>query len=246
MKHIDPTVEYDVVELPSKGIFYENKKSTVRVAYLTASDENILASPNFTRTNQIMDELLKRKVLDDDIKVEDIVDEDRQAILMFLRNTAFGTEYKVVLTDPVTNKTFEHTVDLSEVKYKEFTLKMNSEGEYPFTTDGGKLITFKFLNKKQEDELIKIETEWTGTGVPPIVTKRLEMMIKSVDGERDPMKLYNYINSMRIKDSQDLRKYVNDNKPGIDLKRKVIAPSNEEIQFIIGFGVEFFRPFYGL
>ena len=38
---IDPTISYDVIELPSRGIHYENKKKTVRVAYLTAVDENI-------------------------------------------------------------------------------------------------------------------------------------------------------------------------------------------------------------
>ena len=87
---IDPTIAYDVVELPSKGIHYQNKKKSLRVAYLTAADENILSSPNLVATNTVVDELLKRKILDKDINIDDIVDEDRQAILIFLRNTAFG------------------------------------------------------------------------------------------------------------------------------------------------------------
>jgi len=29
---IDPTIAYDVVELPSRGIHYTNKRKTVRVA----------------------------------------------------------------------------------------------------------------------------------------------------------------------------------------------------------------------
>ena len=43
---IDPTIAYDVVELPSRGIHYPSKKKSVRVAYLTAADENILSAPN--------------------------------------------------------------------------------------------------------------------------------------------------------------------------------------------------------
>ena len=35
---------YDVVTLPSEGIFYKNKKKSVKVTYLNASDENLLAS----------------------------------------------------------------------------------------------------------------------------------------------------------------------------------------------------------
>ena len=40
------------------------KKKTVKVAYLTAADENILSSPNLISTNSIIVELLKRKVLE--------------------------------------------------------------------------------------------------------------------------------------------------------------------------------------
>jgi hypothetical protein len=51
---------------------------------------------------------------------------------------------------------------------------------------------------------------------------------------------------MPIRDSQEFRKYVQDNKPGLDLTQQVTTPSGENIQVNIGFGVEFFRPFYGL
>ena len=33
---------HDVVPLPSGGIFYKNKKKSVKVGYLTANDENII------------------------------------------------------------------------------------------------------------------------------------------------------------------------------------------------------------
>jgi hypothetical protein len=101
---IDPTISYDVVELPSKGIYYSNKKKSVRVAYLTASDENILSAQNLLKTNTVVEELLKRKVLDKDLPIEELVDEDRNAILIFLRNTAFGPEYTFYLRDPKTDE----------------------------------------------------------------------------------------------------------------------------------------------
>ena len=49
-----------------------------------------------------------------------------------------------------------------------------------------------------------------------------------------------------IKDSQSFRKFINQVKPGLDLTQNVTTPSGETIQVEIGFGVEFFRPFYGL
>jgi hypothetical protein len=51
---------------------------------------------------------------------------------------------------------------------------------------------------------------------------------------------------MPIKDSQDFKKFVRENKPGLDLTKKVTTPSGDTIQINVGFGVDFFRPFYGL
>jgi hypothetical protein len=77
---IDPTIAYDVVELPSRGIHYQSKKKSVRVAYLTAVDENILSAQNLIATNGVVDELLRRKVLDREITPEEITEEDKQEL----------------------------------------------------------------------------------------------------------------------------------------------------------------------
>jgi len=246
---IDPTIAYDVVELPSKGVHYPNNKKSVKVAYLTASDENILSSPNLLATSSVIIELLKRKVIDKDIEAEDIVQEDREAILIFLRNTAFGTEYKMTAVDPKTKEEFDTVIDLSSIKIKDFTLVADTNDEYPYFLEKcKKKITFKFLNQKQEDELDKIEKSWKEEdGIPPIKTKKLEMMIKSIDGNRDIMTLFGFINNnMPLKDSQDFQKFVFDNKPGLDLTQTIETPSKETIRASVGFGVEFFRPFYGV
>ena len=45
-------IPYDVLELPSQGIVYPNKKSTVKVEFLTAFDETVLTSPNISNSNK--------------------------------------------------------------------------------------------------------------------------------------------------------------------------------------------------
>jgi hypothetical protein len=245
--NIDPTISYDVVELPSRGIHYPNKNKTLRVAYLTASDENILSSPNLINTNTVIKELLKRKILDKDFSIDDLVKEDEDAILIFLRNTAFGGTYKITEVDPKTSQTFTFEVDLTTIKMKDFNLVEDKNGEYPYTMEkSGAQISFKFLTQKQEDEIKSIEKNWNGTGPAPIVTKQLEFMIKSVNGVRDMMTIHNFVENMPIKDSQDFKKYVAENKPGLDLTQTIKTPSGETMNIKIGLGVEFFRSFYGL
>jgi hypothetical protein len=244
---IDPTISYDVVELPSRGIYYPNGTKSVKVAYLTAADENILSSANLVASGKVITELLRRKVLTKDIAPEDLVLEDQQAILIFLRNTAFGSELKLKLKDPQTNEDFEHTVDLSELSYKEFNLEPDENGEYPYHMEKSNVdITFTFLTKSDEEELSDIEKSWNGIGTAPIITKRLEKTIQSIAGNKDPMNKRNFIERLPIIDSQKFRKYYNEVKPGVDLRHEVIAPSGEKVRFSIDFGVEFFRPFYGI
>ena len=244
---IDPTIQYDVVPLPSQGIYYPNKKKSLRVSYLTAVDENILQAQNLVNSNGVIDEILKKNILDKDMLVDDLVEEDRQAVLIFLRNMAWGTDYSITCEDPKTNKQFSHKVDLSVLKTKKFDLIEDTNNEFPYYMEISKVpITFKFLNKHQENDIDNLKNSWTAPGAAPTVTKRLEMLIKSVNGNRDPMTIYQFIQKLPIKDSQDFRKFVILNKPGLDLTQKVTTPSGEEIQVEIGFGVEFFRPFYGL
>jgi hypothetical protein len=244
---IDPTIAYDVVELPSRGIYYKNKKKSLKVSFLTAADENILSSNSLLVSGTMTNELLKRKILDRDLSIDELVEEDKQAILIFLRNTAFGTEYSIVTTDPKTSQSFTVDVDLSTLKVKEFILQEDSNGEYSFFMNKSQVdITFSFLTVKQLKELDDLEKNWNGIGAAPVITKQLEFMIKSVAGNKDIMNIHNFVENLPIKDSQEFRKFVMTNKPGLDLTQTITTPSGDTIQVEIGFGVEFFRPFYGI
>ena len=78
------------------------------------------------------------------------------------------------------------------------------------------------------------------------MTTQLEMLVKEIDGNRQAMTIANQIQIMPIRDSQAIRKIVRKNSPSLDLTISVLTPSNEEINARITFGVEFFRPFYGI
>ena len=111
-------VAFDVIPLPTNGVFYKNKKDTLKVSFLTASDENILTSQNLIQQGLVIDELLKVKILDDDITVDELHDSDKEAVLLFLRNTAYGSMIKLSVIDPDTGSSVEVDYDLQNIKYK--------------------------------------------------------------------------------------------------------------------------------
>ncbi|MFN9905408.1 MAG: hypothetical protein ACK56F_04690, partial [bacterium] len=102
------SLPHDVVILPSGGKFYKNKKKSVNVGYLKASDENILMS----NTSDITGTLLRNKIYEPDIKIDDLLEGDVEAILIFLRNTSFGPNIMMNLVDPQTKKQFEANISL--------------------------------------------------------------------------------------------------------------------------------------
>jgi hypothetical protein len=235
-----------VVPLPSQGLFYANKKKSVKVGYLTAQDENLLASVNMGTTNVIA-QLLKSKIYEPDVRIDDLLPGDVEAILIFLRNTAFGPKYKISSIDPQTSKRFECEIELSELNIKQTESKPSVDGYFetklPMSEDVVKLRLLTY----GEESLIDSELDLYPDGmIAPKVTRKLESYIVSINGSSDREQIVKYIQMMPIRDSQFIRRFVNDSEPRLDLKKQVIAPSGERVDTSVSFGVEFFRPFFGV
>ena len=238
---------YDMVSLPSQGVFYKNKKKAVQVTYLNASDENLLATPALQANGELINMLLSRKILDKDMNVMDMPECDKEAVLVFLRNTAFGSDYKVTLTDPKTKEDFESTIDLSVLKTNEVGVDLDDNNEFDYYLEmSKKKVKLSFLTPQDERILKKVDEQNKTAAVNTYMTKQLEMLLKEIDGVRDPMTIAQFIQTMPIRDSQNIRKVIRENSPSLDLTIPVLTPSNEEINVRITFGVEFFRPFYGI
>ena len=107
---------FDVLELPSKGLLYPGKPSTVKVEYLTAADENVLTSPNLIRSGKVLDVLIERKIKSKEIPMSSLLVGDRNAIMIWLRATGYGEMYPVKMTDPTTFEEFETEIDLTTLK----------------------------------------------------------------------------------------------------------------------------------
>ena len=238
------SLPHDVVQLPSGGIFYKNKNKSVKVGYLTASDENLLANVGNNNQNVVIS-LIRNKLYEPDLKPEDLLETDIQAILIFLRNTSFGPEYTLVLNDPTTNKNFDHTVILDELNIKKINQQPDSDGTFtiilPKTND---TIKIKPLTLGETNEIENMIQNYPQGRVAPIVTYRLLKMILEVNGNSDKSKIATYIESLPIADSKYIRNFIRDNTPSLDLKKTVKAPSGELVTYDVTFGVEFFRPFF--
>ena len=269
---------YDMVPLPSKGECYRSKIGKVPVAYLTAFDENMIVSPNLYRDNMLIDTMLKHKVLNDVINPKDMLEGDREAIILFLRANGYGPEYPITATDDKTGVEFDAVVDLSKIEFKKFTLTGDTNGWFDFVLPySKKQVKFRFLthqdnldlkamdeleNKRMKkeklseivtrlDEFIEDDNDvdralklrvrdgvraiesWadgideeSGNDFTNAVTNKLEMEIMSIDDITDRTYIHKFVRQMNVKDSSALRRYINDNEPGLDYRFTIEKPES--------------------
>jgi len=245
----DFNLPHDVITLPSGGIFYKSKKKTIKVGYLTAFDENIIAEADFKKSIQesIVLPLLRNKIYEKDLRPEELIDGDVEAILLFLRNTSFGPEYTINVIDPITEVKFTPTVLLDELNIKKSKNIPNEEGLFETTLPvSKKQVKLKILNISDKIEMERILKSYPSDRTAPSITTRLSLMIVSLDGNTDKGHISTFIQKMPIADSKYVRRFIAENEPRLDLSRETIAPSGEKVMVDITFGVEFFRPFISI
>jgi hypothetical protein len=234
------TLPHDVVTLPSQGVFYKNRKKSIKVGYLTANDENILLGGG----EDMIYNLLRNKIYEPDLKIEDLVESDIEAILIFLRNTSFGPEMVLNLTDPQTKKPFQTSVNLESLSILEGQ-KPDEDGTFSTTLPKtGYSIKLKPLTYGDTMEINNYEKTYPQGRVAPKVTWRLMRQIVELNGTKDKGEINKVIEQMPIMDSKYIKKFLDDNVPKLDLTRTISAPSGEKLVINVGFGVDFFRPFF--
>ena len=155
-------VQYDVIPLPSNGMCYPTTSplrcGRIPVAYLTAADENIISSPNAYRDGKLLDIILERKILDKRINVNELSSGDRDAIILWLRATAYGEDFPINATNPQTGKQYSVTIKLSQFGYNDFDLESDENGLFTYTTSNEDEIKFKFFTNEDEEVLRNIIT----------------------------------------------------------------------------------------
>ena len=235
------SLPHDVVPLPSQGVFYKSKKSSLKVGYLTANDENILLAGGKDMTLN----LLRAKIYEPGVRPEELLEGDTEAILIFLRNTSFGSEYNVGAIDPRTNEYFNTTIDLSELNILKPKVQPGDDGLFDVELPVSKhKVKLRLLSMGDKLEIERIISSYPSERNAPTVTTRLIRHIVEINGSPDRVKISTFVDQMPIRDSKFIRNFLSENEPRLDLSKEVIAPSGEKVMVNIAFGVEFFRPFF--
>lgn len=220
------TAPFDLVVFPSMGLFYKNKKQHILVRYLTGIEENILTSPMLDEYGIALDMALKNVVLDQDINIDELLVGDKNAILMFLRATAFGPEYHLQIVCPKCNQTGKTSFNITQMQARDMIMPPDESGEFMYVLPKMKIgeepVVIKFRPMTYADEKLinqqdKYQQQNSGNkSISRSITLRYSNQITSINGSDDRDLIENVIKKMPIKDSASLRKFMEKVEPGID------------------------------
>ena len=245
----------EVLSLPSKGLLYPEdsplRSGTIDVKYMTAKEEDILTSTNLIAQGKVIERLLESVIVTPNVKLDDLLVGDKNAVMMGTRILGYGSEYNVSVNDPETNEEVELQVDLTTLQPKEMDEKLLEKGENKFEFElpnSKRKVEFKLLNghdeKKIEETLKELEKVEQLTGVSSELTTRIKHQLISVDGNTEQSFINNFVdNEFLALDTRAYRKYVLSITPDIDLSFDYTTRrTGKEVKVGVPLGVEFFWP----
>lgn len=248
-------VPTEVIDLPSRGYFYPEghplASGKIEMKYMTAKEEDILASQNLIKQGIVIDKLLQSLIVTK-CNYNDILTVDKNAIFIAARMLSYGKDYEVELACPACGEKHQKVIDISEFEEKEVKWETFTKGQntFEFTLPAAEKnkLTLKLLThgdeKKVEDDIKASKKLSKITGVDAELTTRLKHAIVAVDGNTDRIQISKFVDSMLAVNSLALRKFLKEVTPDIKTVFDYTCPhcSHEQEGAQLPIGVGFFWP----
>jgi hypothetical protein len=246
-------VPIESVPLPSGGVTYPlamslHGRDSVDIRSMTAKEEDILTSRALIKQGTVITHLLNNCIVTSGVNTDMMLSGDRNAVMVALRITGYGSGYNVEIACPACGEKSKHEFDLSALEVKRLQLEPLELGsnEFEFMLPvTKKRVRFKFMTGRDEQEIMKMQERLKKSGAAgnQLVTQRLQYAISSIEGITDRTKLQLFIQNMPARDSLELRRFIDEHEPGIDMSAWMDCPHcSESSRVRLPLGPSFFWP----
>jgi hypothetical protein len=201
--------KFSVINVPSKGEYYKDKKSYFLVRHLSFIEENILSDPALMNTEEGLKLALRSLMIDDDFDIEDLLPGDVQAISMYLYSTAFGDKLEINVKCPYCQFEEDKVALISEFKMKEVKAASDPECILPMTK---KTFHVRIPTFFEEFRFRKVSDDNVGH------LSKIIFLLDEIDGETNKDVIHDIVCSLPIRDSRFIKKYLDEHTPGVDTK----------------------------
>jgi len=246
------------VPLPSKGVVYPpdhplHMQETVQIRAMTAREEDILTSKALIKKGTVITELIRSCLIDKRIDPNDMILGDRNAVMVALRITGYGSEYTIEVGCPSCGERSKQEFNLAELpisRFSEDPIALGSnvfECTMPKKTENEPDIKIRYRHMTGHDEqeitAMQERKKKQGFKTDNLITTRYQQQIVAVNEITDRTKIQMFIQRMPTKYSLALRQSMDANEPGIQMKQHIQCPHcMEESEVSMPLGASFFWP----
>tara|TARA_R110000824_G_scaffold202891_1_gene387122 strand:- start:1050 stop:1799 length:750 start_codon:yes stop_codon:yes gene_type:complete len=232
LQFIVPT---EVVDLPSKGIFYGEAHplhncETIEIRHMTAKEEDILTSTTLLKKGMALDKMLQSVIVNKDIKVEDLLLGDKNALLVHSRVYGYGPNYSTAIVCPACGESFENDFDLTAIENKELDLQLD---KYGIESTDRRTFLIELPKSKYNVEFRLLtsrdETAALGSAKEMKSLKLLEAITVSLNDQTDHFYIKRALSSLPIIDASILKRAYAAATPDINLTQEAHCPHCAEI-----------------
>ena len=227
LQFIVPT---EVVDLPSKGAFYAEghplyQSDTIEIRHMTAKEEDILTSATLLKKGVALDKMLQSVIVDKNIKVEDLLVGDKNALLVHSRIFGYGADYTTNIGCDACGTPYENTFNLDNVGIKEigdvldkYGIQTTEENTFTFQLPKSKYeVEYRLLTTRDENDAARSSGQMTSL-------RLLEAITVTLNGQTDRFYIKRALSSLPIIDASILKRAYATTTPDIDLTQEVTCP----------------------
>ena len=255
LSFITPT---EFVELPTLGAYYMpdhplyNKK-VVEVKHMTTKEEDILTSTTLLKNGVAIEKLLESIIVDKNIKVDDLLLGDKNALIVAARSHGYGSLYETSLACPRCEEIQQYEFDLSSLGIKRPSEDYMAEKDIQISERNTFLIPLpkteytvevRLLTGHDEKKMSQTSEHKKKRNLPETpMSDFLRAMVVSVNGIEDPSSVNGFLNSLPALHGRYLRKVYDNLVPSLDLEHDFnCASCSHEGTLEVPLTTDFFWP----
>jgi len=249
--------------LPSRGVYYGGKipGGKVKVRPMGIDVDKIFATARLTQTNQAIDYMFRSCIKLPDVSMDslDLINGDRTFLIFFLRGITHGNLYEFIVTCPDDNCKAEFTYEYDLNKLGNTIRHPQFESEpvkvvLPYLSEvaqrecwvGVRYLRGYDMRTIQTYQRNKERVVGGANNKVPIneaIESNLNLVIESINGIQDKIKISQIVKAMHTKDTQAVRRFLDDTMPGIGTDIKIACPDcGHEFTLDLPITETFFRP----
>lgn len=227
------TTNYEPVELPSKGKFYNGEDGPtdgiIHLRPMTGEEEEILATPRFVKKGLAINMIFNRCMMEKQYNTQNFITPDRIYLLIYLRGISYTPNYDVEIKCTECDSKFSEVIDLNALYVDpcpdDFSEK-DLSGILPTT---GFSYTYRISKGSNEQDIQthrerKIK-EFDVSGIADdTLIYRTAQLLTSIESLTDKHELMQLIKRLPISDVAHLRNVINDPPFGVDTNIDITCP----------------------